>query len=620
MSSSEVALNIVLGSRADMGGFDKAVGGMTKLERATDLAKTTMAAFGGVVASSAVGILSDAARAAAEDEANVAKLRVAVENSGASWEANAAAIEERIKVGQRLAFSDSDTRDSIAQLATATGSVSKAMELQGLVMDIARARNIKLGAATDIVQKAALGQFGALKKLGIVLDENGTTTEALTELQRRHAGQSDAYAQTTSAAVDRVKDSIGEWKESLGAALGPAQGVVSMLPGLSSNFALLGGGAGIAGAVSGLGKFLALLNPVTLATRAWALAQVALNLVLSANPIALVVLALAGLAAGLKFAYDNSAEFRGIVQGLFSWLSNLLKPLGWVWDRVMDLAKAFGLVGGASESMKSDVGADFEGMKTTTVSSSAAMAGGVIGEVTKLEAYVPAAFKRMKEAGVADAKLLEVDAILAAMGTSAGVREQFAEMVTGVKGKSAEQRDQIIWDMQTARLQLALRAAGVREDLIKELDQMLFDSKTRLEELRRTHAEKFAAMKDRQAELRDSALGSARGVDALRDSIAQLRDKTITLTVNRIGAGGGGVIAAAHGFDGLVTRPTVFLAGEGRQPERVTVTPLGGGGVARATGTNQPIVTQVFLDGRQIAEAVGDYQLRRADALGGTLQ
>lgn len=639
--SSEVALNIVLGSRADMGGFDKALGGMSKLERATDLARTTMAAFGGVVASSAVGILSDAARAAAEDEASVTKLRVAVENSGASWDANVAAIEERIKVGQRLAFSDSDTRDSIAQLATATGSVSKAMELQSVVQDIARGRNISLAAATDIAQKAALGNYGALKKLGIVIDETMTPTQALGELQKRYAGQSEAYGRTTAAAVDRVKDSISEWKDSLGAALGPAQGVIAMLPGLSSGFALLGGGAGIAGAVSGAGHFLALLNPITLGTKAWALAQVALNLVLSANPIAIVVLALAGLAVGLKIAYDNSAEFRGIVQGLFEWLGNLLKPLGWVWDRVMDLAKAFGLLGGASDTMKSDVDADFEGMKSSTVASATAMASGISREVGRLEEYLPAAFKRMKDAGVGDARSMEVDTVLAAMGMSDSVREKIAEMVAGVTGKSAAQRDQIVWDMQTAKLQATLRAAGMSEEVVKSIDSMVFQAKAKLEELRAAHAEKFAAMKDRQAELRDSAIGAALGVDELRESIAQLRDKTINITVNRLGGGGGGVFAAsiematsglspsgrgASPFGALAAvqaqaRGEVFASSwtNGVPTNIVDTTKVDWGRALRPQSVRQPIVVPVQIDGREVARAVSEVTMDDFFGAGGSL-
>ena len=52
---------------------------------------------------------------------------------------------------------------------------------------------------------------------------------------------------------------------------------------------------------------------VAAATKAWAITQAALNLVMAANPITLVVLALGALAAGLVIAYKRSETFRDIV-------------------------------------------------------------------------------------------------------------------------------------------------------------------------------------------------------------------------------------------------------------------------------------------------------------------
>jgi len=61
-------------------------------------------------------------------------------------------------------------------------------------------------------------------------------------------------------------------------------------------------------------------------------------------------------------------------------------------------------------------------------------------------------------------------------------------------------------------------------------------------------------------------------------------------------------IPAHGGFEGTVTRPTLFLAGEAG-PEHVSITPSGGG---------QVIHTHIYLDGRQIAEAVSIHQGRMA--------
>lgn len=55
----------------------------------------------------------------------------------------------------------------------------------------------------------------------------------------------------------------------------------------------------------------------TAATEAYTAVQTALNVVLTANPIGIVVVALAALAAGLVYAYNNSEEFRRIVDEAF---------------------------------------------------------------------------------------------------------------------------------------------------------------------------------------------------------------------------------------------------------------------------------------------------------------
>ena len=58
-------------------------------------------------------------------------------------------------------------------------------------------------------------------------------------------------------------------------------------------------------------------------TVAWTAAQKVFNLVLTANPIGLVIAALGALVAGLKYAYDNSETFRGACMVLWKIISPL---------------------------------------------------------------------------------------------------------------------------------------------------------------------------------------------------------------------------------------------------------------------------------------------------------
>lgn len=70
-------------------------------------------------------------------------------------------------------------------------------------------------------------------------------------------------------------------------------------------------------------------NLATLATKAWAAGQWLLNAALTANPIGVVVVAIAALAAGIIYAYTHSETFRGIVDAL----GNAFKDVfGWLRD------------------------------------------------------------------------------------------------------------------------------------------------------------------------------------------------------------------------------------------------------------------------------------------------
>jgi hypothetical protein len=58
----------------------------------------------------------------------------------------------------------------------------------------------------------------------------------------------------------------------------------------------------------------------TAATKAWAAAQWLLNAALDANPIGLVVIALAAIVGAFILAYRHSSQFRSIVQSTWTWI------------------------------------------------------------------------------------------------------------------------------------------------------------------------------------------------------------------------------------------------------------------------------------------------------------
>ena len=85
-------------------------------------------------------------------------------------------------------------------------------------------------------------------------------------------------------------------------------------------------------AAGGLLKYLASTKLVTLASKVWAATQWALNAALAANPIGLVVVAIAALAVALVVAYKRSETFRAAVDVAFHGIASAGK---WMWNTVL---------------------------------------------------------------------------------------------------------------------------------------------------------------------------------------------------------------------------------------------------------------------------------------------
>lgn len=101
----------------------------------------------------------------------------------------------------------------------------------------------------------------------------------------------------------------------------------------------------------------AIMLAVRAATIAWTAVQWLLNVALTANPIGLVIAAIALLVAGIIYAYKHSETFRNIVQGAWhgiqvaakatvNWFVNVAWPfLKRVWEKISsDVSRAVGLI------------------------------------------------------------------------------------------------------------------------------------------------------------------------------------------------------------------------------------------------------------------------------------
>lgn len=96
-----------------------------------------------------------------------------------------------------------------------------------------------------------------------------------------------------------------------------------------------------------------------------ALAQAALNAVISANPVALLVSALAALATGLVTAYKTSETFRNAVNSAFSAVKNIAQSaIGTVVDWINDLVAKIEGAAAALANLKNGIGAAADAYNT----------------------------------------------------------------------------------------------------------------------------------------------------------------------------------------------------------------------------------------------------------------
>ena len=203
------------------GELDKAGGKVSAFGKSFDvggIAKVT--AFAGA-AGIAAGAIIEMTSAAAADRDEQAKLEQAIIAAGAATGDYNAIVDEAIAKGQDRAFSDSETRDALQSLVTATGDVATSTDLLTQAQDIARFAGVDLATAADAVAKAQAGQATQLARLIPGLDKGASAADTLANASKAAAGQADLFANSTEGMSMRAGDSIGELSETIGSVFLP---------------------------------------------------------------------------------------------------------------------------------------------------------------------------------------------------------------------------------------------------------------------------------------------------------------------------------------------------------------------------------------------------------------
>lgn len=190
----------------------------------------------------APGFLLEAAQAAADDAANVSKLRQAVENTGASWDQYSSSIDQVIKDGQRKAFTDDQVRNSLALLTAQTGSADEAQKRFALAMDLSRGAGIDLETASKLLGKVTEDNVNVLGRYGITVKEGASETELFGAIQAKFGGQAETFAKSTAGQMESAKIGMSELKEQIGYQLMPVMAklgevlVTDVIPGIQRFF------------------------------------------------------------------------------------------------------------------------------------------------------------------------------------------------------------------------------------------------------------------------------------------------------------------------------------------------------------------------------------------------
>ena len=298
-----MAINIPIISEFDGKGVSKAIKQFKQLETTGEKAQFAIKKAAVPAAAALAGLavaLGDATRAAMEDQQEQAALALTLQNVTGAGAAQTAQVEKQISAMSRASgVADTEYRKSLEALVRGTKDVDLAMKDMNLVMDISTALQMDSSTVADSLAKAYQGNFKALRSLSpemaTMIKEGASLNEVMDVLGGTFGGATAKNAETAAGKMAILKNSIGETKESIGAALLPV--LEAVLPVLNK-FAMW--------AQDNPKAFLA----IAAAIGAVAAAIVVTNIAMALNPFSLIAAGVALLVVALVAAYNKFEWFR----------------------------------------------------------------------------------------------------------------------------------------------------------------------------------------------------------------------------------------------------------------------------------------------------------------------
>lgn len=219
-----MAINIPIISSLNSAGFDKAKKEFQSLQgfgaKSGFLLKNAMVPAAGAVTALAGG-LAMAAKAAIADEQSTKLLETQLRATLGPNQALADSMADFVDQTQLASgVADDELRPALAGLVRFTGDAAKAQDLLTLSVDASIATGKDLTTVSTAIGKAYDGNFTALKKLGVPLDENIIKTKdfkaAQEALTAQFGGAAAANANTYAGRLAILKIRFDEMVEAIG--------------------------------------------------------------------------------------------------------------------------------------------------------------------------------------------------------------------------------------------------------------------------------------------------------------------------------------------------------------------------------------------------------------------
>ena len=309
--------------------FDKVGGSVdksaSKMDKFRAVGGVALAAVG--AAAVAFGKQSlDAYTDAAEQQA---KLEFAFEKFPGLADTNIDALNELNTALQKKTGIDGDeTAAAQASLAAYGLTGTQIAKLTPLMQDYATKTGKDMVTAADDMGKAMLGSGKALKGVGVDFTDAGSVganfDQVMAGLTSTVGGTAEAMGGTAAGKSKILKEQWGDLQEKVGEKLMP---IMTKLTDVGIKV------------VDWISRNSDELQPYVIALGAAAVAFGVLNVVMAANPISLIIIGIAALAAGLIYAYQHSETFRTIVDAAFKAIGDMAT---WLWNNALQpLIKMF---------------------------------------------------------------------------------------------------------------------------------------------------------------------------------------------------------------------------------------------------------------------------------------